>query len=122
MPDNVERLVDVLGFDPAKGGGADNAIIQEALQEIKDEQAKAKKAKAKEQLLKAAELRKKMVEAERQFEGQKKKFDKELGKVLNQIEAMASGKCGCDCGDQCKGEQGEECCQDRSPEPKSESV
>ena len=124
MPDNLERLVSVLGFDPAKGGGADNAIIQEALKEIQDEEAKAKKAKAKEQLLKAAELRKKMVEAERQFESQRKKFDKELGKVLNQIEAMASGKCTCDCDCKESGEcaEGEGCCKEKPPEPKSESA
>lgn len=121
MPDNVERLVSVLGFDPAKGGGADNAIIQEALKEIQDEEAKQKKAKAKEQLLKAAELRKKMVEAQKQFDGQMKKFDKELGKVLNQIEAMASGKCTDETEEQCCKEKGGECCKERQSEPKSEA-
>jgi len=116
MPDNVERLVSVLGFDPAKSGG-DGSIIQEALKEIKDEEAKAKKAKAKEQLLKAAELRKKMVEAKKQFDGQMKKFDKELGKVLNQIEATARGQCACDCKeggtDECKEDKGEGCCEEQ---------
>ena len=66
-------------------------VLQEALKEITEEQAEAKKDKAKGLLRQALDLQKQMDDAERTFTGQKKKFDKSLGKLMNQLSNMARG-------------------------------
>lgn len=92
MADAVDRLTAMFGFDPAKEMAAGNDVLKEALKEIGEERSKNAKTKAKEQLLKAIELRQQMAAKKREFENQYKKFEKELGKVLGQLDAMASGK------------------------------
>jgi hypothetical protein len=88
---NIDRLTRILGYDPSKGGSVSGAFT-DALKEIEEERAKETKAKAKDFLVKAIDLRRKMAETERQFASQKKKFDKELGKLLNSIEALSRGQ------------------------------
>jgi predicted RNA-binding Zn ribbon-like protein len=86
---NIERLTKVLGFDPAKASGGN--VFSEALNEVQKKRTEATKAKAMELIESAIKLREEMDGLERQFGGQKKKFEKELGKVLNRIESMARG-------------------------------
>lgn len=86
----AERLTSALGFDPAKkvtGAG----VFKEALKEVTKKRDEANKTKAIELIEKAIGIREKIDAAEKQFLSQKKKFDKELGKLLNGIEAMAKG-------------------------------
>jgi hypothetical protein len=106
---NSEKLASLLEFDAAKRPTLTQELFGEVVKEIKEERAKDAKAKAKEQLVKAMQLREQMSKAEKDFNGQKQKMEKELGKVLNQIQGILSGKCP---------EENQECCE--KDEPKEE--
>lgn len=67
-------------------------VLQEALKEVAKEDTETRKGKAKEMIRKAVELNRQMEEAERTFNSQKKKFDKELGKTLQRLNNMANNK------------------------------
>ena len=87
---NIERLTKILGYDPAKQhGGA--GVFTEALKELQEESDKQVKEQAKGLLAKAIDLRRKMNERVRTVNSEVKKFDKELGKLLNKIEAFSKG-------------------------------
>lgn len=90
---SVEKLSDLLTFDPAKRSTLTQELFGEVVAEIKEERAKEAKIKAKEQLIKAMQLREQMAKAEKEFNNQKQKMEKELGKVLGQIQGILSGKC-----------------------------
>ena len=67
-------------------------ILNEALEEVSRERAEERKGKAKTLIRKAIELQDQMNAARKEFEGKSKKWDKELGKVMNRLENMAQGK------------------------------
>lgn len=89
--DNGQALVDMMTFDPAKEPSVGLDAFNEVLREMAEERQKKAKEKARETLTKAADLRKKMVVAERDFNKQKKEFDKELGKLLNTLRQALNG-------------------------------
>lgn len=89
---SVDRLSKALGYDPAKQSGNGSEVFQNALKKIQKKRDEELEAKAEELLQKAIDLRMKMDEADRQFNSQKKKFDKELGKLLSRIEAFSRGE------------------------------
>lgn len=90
---NSDKLFDILKFDASKKGSSiTNDVFQEVVKEITDERMKEAKVKAKEHLLKAMQLREQMERARKDFDALYKKSEKELGKVLNQVESMLSGK------------------------------
>lgn len=97
---NTEKLIELMTFDPVKQPGLTSGLFSEVLKEITDERAKEGKAKAKELLVKAMDLRRQMSKAEKDFNNQKQKFDKELGKFLNQINGMLSGKAPEECAEE----------------------
>ena len=84
---NTKRLEELL-----KPHRTEFNILKEALGEVAKEENEKKKDAAKGLLRQALDLQKQMDDAERQFSGSKKKFDKELGKVINKLAAMAQGK------------------------------
>lgn len=86
------KLQELLGFDPAKKGTLTADLFSEVVKEIADERHKEAKARAKEHLVKAIQLREQMAKARKDFDAQDKKFEKELGKALNQIDGILSGK------------------------------
>lgn len=67
-------------------------VLKEALKEVAKEDGETRKGKAKEMIRKAMDLKRQMDEAEKQFNGQKKKWDKELGKTLQRLQNMANNK------------------------------
>lgn len=87
-----ERLTTLLTFDPSKKHQITADLFAEVVKEIKEERGKEAKAKAKEHLVKAMALKEQMDKARRDFSAADKKFEKELGKMLNQIHGMLSGK------------------------------
>jgi hypothetical protein len=87
---NIDRLTKILGYDPAKQHGGPT-VFSDALKELQEEQDEAVKGQAKELLSAAIGLRKKMNEKVRTVNSEMKKFDKELGKLLNKIEAFSKG-------------------------------
>lgn len=90
---NSDKLNSILEFDAAKRPTLTQELFGEVVKEIREERAKDAKAKAKEQLVKAMQIREGMAKAEKDFNNQKQKMEKELGKVLNQIQGILSGKC-----------------------------
>lgn len=90
---NSDKLQELLEFDPAKRPTLTQELFSEVVKEIREERAKDAKTKAKEQLVKAMQVREQMVKAKKEFEGQYNKMEKELGKTLNQIQGILSGKC-----------------------------
>lgn len=93
---SAERLQEMLGFDAARKGSLTQEVLGEALKEIKEEKAKEGKVRAKEQLLKAMQIREQMDKAAKEFNKQQQKMDKELCKILNQIEGNLKGQPVCE--------------------------
>ncbi len=90
---NGDRLVSMLdGMNPAKQGSITKELFADVIKEIKEEKGKEAKAKAKEHLLKSIELVQKMEKLRKEFDGQYRKMDKELGKLMGQINGMLAGK------------------------------
>lgn len=89
---SAEKLEGLLGFDPTKRGTLTQELFKEVVQEISKERTDKAKAQAKEHLTKAIQLREGMVKAEKDFNKEKQKFEKELGKVMNQIQGILTGK------------------------------
>jgi vacuolar-type H+-ATPase subunit H len=84
-PSNIDKLLELAGFDPAKKPGLTEEILGEALKELQESRKKEALEKARELIKKAVELRQQAYKAEQEFNKQKKKFDDELGKLLNQL-------------------------------------
>jgi hypothetical protein len=93
---SAERLQEMLGFDAARKGNLSQEVLGEALKEIQEERAKEGKVKAKEQLVKAMQIREQMDKASKEFNKQQQKMDKELCKILSQIEGNLRGQAVCD--------------------------
>lgn len=90
--DNGARLAQLLEFDPGKEPGITKDAFADVLKELAEERREKAKAKAREVIVKASELRKKMVAARREFDKQEAAFNKELGKLLGQLQAAVNGK------------------------------
>lgn len=88
---NIDRLSKLLGYDAAKQHGG-KSVFDEALKEIQEEKDKATKVKAKEMLQKAIDIRMKMDEIDKQYNANRNKFNKELGKLMGKIEAFSRGE------------------------------
>jgi negative regulator of genetic competence, sporulation and motility len=89
MADKVsptERLVGLAGDDVLKRPKVTEEIFKEVMSEIRKERSDKAKAKARELIVKALDLQEQMEKAEKEFRSQKAKFEKELGKILNQLE------------------------------------
>jgi hypothetical protein len=91
MANSTERLKTLVGFDPAQRPKVTDDIFKEVMQDINEERAAIAKDKARTLLTQAFELREQMVKARSDFERQEKKFEKELGKILNRLESELRG-------------------------------
>jgi hypothetical protein len=103
---NVQKLSKMLGFNPDKKSNITQDALTEAVKEINEERIKEVKVKAKDLLIKAMQLREQKVKLDRDYAGQSKKFDKELGKILKQIEGALSGKTAEEIDEEMKKEEG----------------
>ncbi len=88
---NYERLEKLCGFDPTKKLNATGKLLEEVAKELREEREAKAKESARDQLRKAVELREKMHNVRREFEGQTAKFDKELGQLLSRLEVGLRG-------------------------------
>ena len=91
MSNNYERLEKLCGFDPTKKLNATGKLLEEVAKELREEREAKAKESARDQLRKAVELREKMHNVRREFEGQTAKFDKELGQLLSRLEVGLRG-------------------------------
>lgn len=96
-PTNSDKLATMLEFDAAKRPTLTQELFGEVVKEIREERAKDAKTKAKEQLIKAMQIREGMAKAAKDFNNQQQKMEKDLGKILNQIQGILSGKCPEEC-------------------------
>jgi hypothetical protein len=90
--DVTTRLSDIVGFDPAKKTKLSDELFQEVLEDVSKARIEKAKENAKVQLEKAIKLREDFARAKKDFEKQEKKFNKDLGKLLNKIEAELRGE------------------------------
>ncbi len=67
-------------------------VLSEAIREVNQEDGEKRKAEVKELVRKALSLQQQMNQAERQFNAEKAKFDKDLGKLLNRLQSFAKGE------------------------------
>lgn len=88
MSDNPssDRLVERLGWDPAKRASVTKDLFEELIVEAQAKRLEEAKEAARGKLAKAMELRQKVSEIEKKFRGERQKFEKEIGKLLNEIE------------------------------------
>lgn len=91
-PSNADKLAGMLTFDPIKRVPLAGEAFSKVVEEIKKERVEEGTKQAKELLLKAMDFQKQKVDAKKRFEQQDKKFDKELGKILRQIDNLLQGK------------------------------
>lgn len=91
MANSTERLTNLVGFDPAQHPKVTDEIFKEVMQDINEARAEKAKEKARGLLEQAFELRGQMAKARSEFERQEKKFEKELGKILNRLESELRG-------------------------------
>lgn len=92
MSNNTQRLIELFGFDPAKRENPTKDLLTEVLGDLKKERSEKAKVLAKTQLTEAVQLREQMYKLEKEFEGARAKFDKQLGKILNVLEASLNGR------------------------------
>lgn len=84
---NTKRLDEML--KPYKG---EFDVLKEAFKEVEKEDAEKRKESAKGLIRAAKKCQEDMNVAERNFLSQKKKADKELGKLVNRLGNMAEGR------------------------------
>ena len=70
----------------------DMDVLKEALKEVTEEDNEKKKGSAKELIRKCMDLQSRMDQAERTFNSEKKKWDKELGKTIKRLKNMVGGR------------------------------
>jgi hypothetical protein len=88
----AQKLINILSFDPTKEPRPSGDVLKNVLAKLKEEQSKKAEAAAEVQLRKAIELQTSFTKVSRDFENAKKKFEKELGGIIRQIEAALAGK------------------------------
>ena len=87
-----DRLESLLGFDPAKADATSQDVVQQAVAEIQEERSKAAAAKAKEFITKGMELVQRFDAAQKAARKEEQKFEKDLKKLMDQIDRLKSGK------------------------------
>lgn len=91
-PNNAEKLNSLLTFDATKRPPLAGEALAKVIEEIKKEKLEIAQKEAKDLLYKAIELQNKKAVAKRAFENQDRKFDKELGRVLKNINNLLEGR------------------------------
>jgi hypothetical protein len=92
MSNSSERLLQLTGgSDLTKNPSVTNTILQEVLTELQHERMAQAKDKARQLLQQCLELEKKKQQAKKDFEAAEKRFEKELGKLLSQLERNLGG-------------------------------
>jgi len=90
--DVVKRLVDMVGFDPAKRPTPTAKLMEKVLSELQQERLTVAEGHVKEQLKEAINLREQMHKVKSEFDKQYRKFEEQLGKLLNGLENSVRGQ------------------------------
>lgn len=86
------QLEKLLGFNPTREPGMNRSALDEVVAELAKERGEKAKVKAREFLSKAIDLATKRTKLERETKKQFEAFDKELGKLMNQLRAALDGR------------------------------
>ncbi len=84
----VDRLVERLGFNPAKQGGSQGTALAKALEKLRKEHEEESTAKAYDLLKEGAKICCEKEKCKTAFEQADKKFDKTLGKLMNKVDGF----------------------------------
>lgn len=87
-----DKLTEILGYDPTKNPSPTAAILAEVANELRKEREDKARGRAKELLTKAVELRTQKADLDKKYQQAAQKFDKEFGKLMKQIDALAQGQ------------------------------
>ena len=90
--DKVAALCTRLGFAPARQPTGDGKVLASVIEEIQKERETKVRGQLKELMVKAMDVRTTIDKARKAFDGESRKYEKELGKILNEIDRLASGK------------------------------
>lgn len=93
-PDNFNRLDQLLaenGLPAATKQTPLSSVLQEAMEEIQEEDSKAAKEKAKGILMEARKIAREFSTKEKQLQNERNKFNKTLGKLINQLGGQGGG-------------------------------
>jgi len=93
MSNSSERLLQLTeGTDLTKNPSVTSTILREVLADLKAERSVQAKEKARQIMLQCVDLEKKKRQAKKDFEAAEQKFEKELGKLLSQLERDVGGQ------------------------------
>ena len=72
----IEKLEEVLGFDPIKSGATTSNMVAIAIQELQTERSEETQKRVKSLLSEAIDLRKKQAETKKKFDNENIKFER----------------------------------------------
>lgn len=85
------KLKTQLGFDPTRPAKLSQVLMAEVIADLRKGKIEEAKKKATELLTKAIDLSEKKAQADRAYRKAGQAFDKELGKVIQQINSVLEG-------------------------------
>jgi len=88
----IARLIRVLKYDPTKRQSLTGNVLQEVFDDVNKERINKAKEDTKVLISKAIEMTRQKADIDKTYRNTSQKFEKDLGKVMNQIEAMVNGK------------------------------
>lgn len=87
----VIALIQKLGFDPAKQPTGDARILSKVMDKIKAEREALVEKQVEDLVRKLMEIRQTMDKAKKEFDKQYQKHEKEVAKLLTDLDRIASG-------------------------------
>ena len=90
--DNFAELSSLLGFNPSNNQAPTKDILTKVMDTIREERSKAAQAHAEKVLRQAMDLHQQAQAAQRRYEGERAKFNKELGKLVSTLKRMTAGQ------------------------------
>ena len=88
----LKSLEEIIGFNPTKRPTPTATLFAEVAADLNKERVEKAKTQAKELITKAIDLTTQRDELEKKFRKEVERFDKELGKLMGQIDQLSQGK------------------------------
>lgn len=91
MSKNTDTLTALLGFDPSKKARLSSDLFNDVKKDFETKRIEAAKEKARTAITAAMLLQEQMAKSEKEFKQAQEKFEKELGKLVNEIKSQLDG-------------------------------
>ncbi len=88
---NLDTLTSLLGFDPSKKPKLSADLFNDVKKDFETKRLDAAKEKARTAIAAALVLQEQMQKSEKEFKQAQEKFEKELGKLVNEIKNQLDG-------------------------------